>query len=222
MLFSTFSSIIGSNKRPIYNIFLFLSYQLSISKRHWVFLLSSVLFQLQDVSEGHQLQLFSVFSTFPSALFQAPYVKLCRLFSRKKKTVPFPCSVYTDLLQRLKEQSRFCCLFLQHGQLSTRNYAKAVDLFHGIPVPRTVWADLGCQGNNIYTTPSLITLGCQFGSWQVYQKQHKMFATVRLTKALSQNAEHHEKFLGLIKQNPLSSSGTLISSWKKKSLSICK
>lgn len=114
--------------------FLFLSYQLNISKRCWVFLLIPVLFQLQDVSED--LQLFSVFSTFPSVLFQVPYVKLCRLFARKKKAVPFPCSVHTpDLLQRLKEQSRLCCLFLQHGQLSTRNYAKEWTFFMELQYP---------------------------------------------------------------------------------------
>lgn len=116
-----------------------------------------------------------------------------------KKKPPFPCSEHTpDLLHRLKNQSQFCCLLLQQGQLSTRIYTKAVDLFHRpvSQVPRTM-ADLGWQGNNSYTTPSLITLGCQFSSCQVYQKQHKMFATVRLRKALLQSAEHYEKCLGL-------------------------
>lgn len=54
----------------------------------------------------------------------------------------------------------------------TRNYAKAVDLFHGTQVHKTM-ADLGWQGDNTCATPSLITLGCQFGSCQVYQQQHK-------------------------------------------------
>lgn len=60
-----------------------------------------------------------------------------------------------------------------------------MDLFHGTQVPGTR-ADLGWQGNNTCATPSLITLGCQFGSCQVYQAQHKVFATVRLTKNLPQ------------------------------------
>lgn len=100
----------------------------------------------------------------------------------------------------------------------TRNSAKAVKLFHATQVPRA----MGWQGNNTYTTPSLITLGCQLNSRQVYQKQHKMFATIRLTKALSQNTEHYEKRFGLIKQNPVSSSCTLTSSLEKKILSICR
>lgn len=151
MLFSSFSDIVGSinfNNRLIYNILSFSPINSVFPKGSgfslWVH--SSL---LASGCEGDQFHLLSIFSTFHSALFQVPYVKLCRLFSRKKKSCSISMlSTYSWSLQSLKEQSQFCCLFLQQGQLSTRNYAKAADLFHGTPVPRTIWADLGWQGNN--------------------------------------------------------------------------
>lgn len=123
--------------------------------------------------------------------------------------------------------STYFCFFTESknpvnftAYFSSKDSAKAVDLFHGSvsQILRYLGLWLVWAGRETTHHPITETLACQFNSCQVYQKQHKMFATVRLRKALSQNAEQYEKCLGLIKQNPLSSSCALTSSWKKKSL----
>lgn len=176
MLFSTFSNIkIGSIPPTMdpFKTFLFLLPPTQYFQKALDFLLESiVLLQMQDISEGHQFLLFSVFlrSHLPSTS------TLCQttqaLLLKKRKVPCFHVHYILIISLRPKKKSQFCCLFLHQGQLFTKNYTKAVDLLHETQVARAL-ADLGWQGNNTYPSPSPITLGCQLISCQTQQKQQR-------------------------------------------------
>lgn len=59
--------------------------------------------------------------------------------------------IFYRVQTKTQNNSQYCCLFPHQGQLFTGNYTKVVGLFQGVQVPRPV-ADLGWQGNKIYTT----------------------------------------------------------------------
>lgn len=115
MLLSTFSDIIGSVTATTdpFSVFLFLHYQASISKRHWVFPLSSQFScssRMLVRATSSSFSQYSQHSTLPSSKYLMPNDAGSSL--GKKKAVPFPCSVHTSVfLQSLKIQSILLLIF---------------------------------------------------------------------------------------------------------------
>lgn len=121
MFFSTFSNIkIGSIPLTMdpFKTFSFLLPPTQYFQKALDFLLESiVLLQMQDISEGHQFLLFSVFlrSHLPSTSTLCQTMQA--LLLKKKKGSLFPCSLHTHNFTETKEKDSVLLLIFTPGTI---------------------------------------------------------------------------------------------------------